>query len=66
MLQPLLHNAQFITKYRKSYYKMRKLLQNALLLQNAAEHLHHAWDEEQFLTEKLLEDVVRNKVLTEL
>ena len=36
---PLLHNAQIITKCRKSYYKMRNLLQNARLLQNAAEQL---------------------------
>ena len=37
MLQPLLQNAQLITKCRNPYYKMRKLLQNAWLLQNAAE-----------------------------
>ena len=39
MLQPLLQNAQLITKCRNPYYKMRKLLQNASLLQNAAEPL---------------------------
>ena len=37
MLHPLLHNAQIITKCCRSYYKMHNLLQNALLLQNAAE-----------------------------
>ena len=40
MLQPLLQIAQvgFITKCCNRYYKMRNLLQNASLLQNAAEH----------------------------
>ena len=33
----LLQNVQLITKCRNPYYKMRKLLQNASLLQNAAE-----------------------------
>ena len=37
MLQPLLQNPQLFTKCRNPYYKMRKLLQNASLLQNAAE-----------------------------
>ena len=34
----LLHNAHIITKCRNRYYKMRNILQNASLLQNAAEH----------------------------
>ena len=38
MLQPLIQNAQLITKCRNPNYKMRELLQNASLLQNAAEH----------------------------
>ena len=38
MLQTLLHNAHIITKCRNRYNKMRNLLQNASLLQNAAEH----------------------------
>ncbi len=42
MLQPLLHNAHIITKCRNCYYKMRNLLQNALLLQNAAEQCHYS------------------------
>ena len=37
MLQPILHNAYVITKCRNRYYKLRKLLQNASLLHNAAE-----------------------------
>ena len=38
MLHPLLHNAHIITKSRNRHYKMRNVLQNASLLQNAAEH----------------------------
>ena len=37
MLHPLLHNAHIITKCRNRYYKMRDVLQNASLLQYAAE-----------------------------
>ena len=38
MLKPLLQNAQVITKSRNPYHKkVRKLLQNASLLQNVAE-----------------------------
>ena len=37
MLHILLHNVHNITKCRNRYYKMRNLLQNASLLQNAAE-----------------------------
>ena len=39
MLHTLLHNAHIITKCRNCYYKMRNLLQNASLLQNAAERV---------------------------
>lgn len=49
MLHPLLHNAQIITKCCKSYYKMRNLLQNALLLQNAAEHRGLAMREKSWM-----------------
>jgi len=36
MLDTLLHNALFITKYLNCYYKMCNLSQNASLLQNAS------------------------------
>ena len=42
MLHPLLHNAHTIKKCRNRYYKMGTLLQNASLLQNAAEQTIHA------------------------
>ena len=37
MLHTLLHNGHITTKRRSRYYKMRNLLQNTSLLQNAAE-----------------------------
>ena len=51
MLHPLLHNAHIITKCGNRYYKMRNVLQNASLLQNAAEQTRN--DNQEYLTIKI-------------